>query len=164
MWNRLAVAARLLWRLQPVEPLLLKMESRLSLFTIWRPDCSLCYPTAILPALKIQLWERRGPCKMTGGTCPVARWALPVGGYAFLFCVRLPARREFSPGLTGTAPRYTGSRSHDCLAWLISLSVTWKWANTKVLSIYGQVCTRPRFYSFILQQWIMWGSALHFTK
>lgn len=63
VWNRLAVGARLLWRLQPVEPLLLKMESRLSLFTIWRPDCSLCYPTAILPALKIQLWERRGPCK-----------------------------------------------------------------------------------------------------
>lgn len=42
------------------------MESGLSLFTIWRPHCSLFYPTAILPAFKIQLWGEKGAYKYEG--------------------------------------------------------------------------------------------------
>lgn len=66
-WIELAVGPPLLSRLQPVEPLLLKMESGLSLFTIWRPHCSLFYRTAILPAFKIQLLGgERGPVNKRG--------------------------------------------------------------------------------------------------
>lgn len=101
VWNRLASRrSAAVGGCSQVEPLLLKMESRLSLFTIWRPDCSRCYPTAILPALKIQLWEGRGPCKWHE-----ARVRSPGElSRSFSFCVRVPARGDFSPGWMGTAP------------------------------------------------------------
>lgn len=91
---------------------------------------------------------------MTRRACPVARRALPVGGCAFLFRARLPARREFSAGLMGTAPRYTGGRPHDCLTWLISVCHLEMSERKGFIHIWSGLHEVP-FYSFIFQQWIM---------
>lgn len=140
---------------QPEEPLLLKMESRLSLFTIWRPERSLRLPHRhlISPQNRIgaPYMSRSSRSSVRSLACPVGRFFRPS------YCVDMP--RQPAAGFSSLPPSFSGvggglgSPFTPPLALVSFQTVTSKRTNANVLTIYGQACNKRRIYGAFILSW-----------